>query len=143
MKKAKITKPLLGVLLFLFLLIPTAQVMAGPLEIDEQEGFGRGGEIPSAFGESGKDPQTPTEMARRIINIILGFLGLLTVCFLLYAGFVWMTAAGDSGKTEKAMGIIKTCIIGLVIIFAAWSISYFVITKIDESSGGSKNIRII
>lgn len=116
-------------------------VMAGPLDINQQEGFGAGGEIPDAFGQSNK-PQTPTQLAVRIINIALSFLGILLVVFLLYAGFIWMTAAGDEGKVEKAMGIIKTSVIGLIIIFAAWSISYFVIQNLDETTGGSKNVRI-
>lgn len=125
---------------FLTVLIPA---MAGPLDINEQEGFAPGEEISEAFGQGGSRTLTPTQLTVRIINIALSFLGILLVIFLLYAGFLWMTAAGDESKVEKAMSIIKNSIIGLVIIFAAWSITYFVIQKLDESTGGSYNVRII
>jgi len=43
---------------------------------------------------------------------------------------LWLTAAGEESKVEKAMGILKTAVIGLVIILAAYSITYFVLDKI-------------
>jgi hypothetical protein len=144
MKKIAILTLSLGILFSTALLIPTSTALAAPLDISEQEGFGSGGEIPEAFGQSGSSqPKTPAQVIVRIINILLSFIGLLLVIFLIYAGFLWMTAAGDESKVEKAMGIIKNSIIGLVIILAAWSISYFVIQKLDEATGGSKNVRIV
>ena len=35
------------------------------------------------------------EIIANIINIALGFLGVLAVIFILYGGFLWMTAAGN------------------------------------------------
>ncbi|MEK7167965.1 MAG: hypothetical protein AAB791_03115, partial [Patescibacteria group bacterium] len=51
-----------------------------------------------------------------IVRIILGTLGILAVLIILYAGFVWMTASGDSDKVEKAKKILVSAVIGLVII---------------------------
>ena len=45
------------------------------------------------------------ELIRSIINIInyvLGFLALIAIIIVLYAGFLWMTAGGDSKKVDKA-----------------------------------------
>ncbi len=64
------------------------------------------------------------------IKIALSLLGVLLVIFILYAGFIWMTANGDTKKVEKAKEILKQAIIGIVIIFAAYAITSFVITQL-------------
>ncbi|MFA4954998.1 MAG: pilin [Patescibacteria group bacterium] len=63
----------------------------------------------------------------RIINIALGFIGIVLLVLMLYAGFTWMTAAGDPEKVKKAKDIIRNALIGLVIISSAWAITSFVL----------------
>jgi hypothetical protein len=128
--------------LFFSVILISPVLAAGPLDITNQEGFGAGGDIPGAFGQ-GSTPKSPIEIASNIINIVLSLLGIILVCLLVYAGFLWMTAAGDEGKVEKALGIIKTSIIGLIIILAAWAISYFVIKEISQAVKGGHEVRII
>ncbi|MEK7072567.1 MAG: hypothetical protein AAB969_03285, partial [Patescibacteria group bacterium] len=55
------------------------------------------------------------EAIGKIIQIFLGFLGVIAVVLIIYAGFLWMTAGGDSGKVDKAKSYIKNAIIGIVI----------------------------
>ena len=78
--------------------------------------------------------QTLPGMAGSIINVILGFLGILLLFYMLYAGFLWMTAGGDEKKVTKAIDIIKQSIIGLVIIVAAFAISNFVLGSLVNVS---------
>jgi|GEM_PF-2245918 len=61
----------------------------------------------------------------RLIQIILALLGLVAVALLIYAGFMWMTSAGEPHKVEKAKQIIYAVVIGLIIIFAAFAITAF------------------
>ena len=68
-----------------------------------------------------------------IISIVLGFLAILFVSLMLYAGFMWMTAQGDESKVEKARGIIIAAIIGLLIIISAYAITYFVFKSLNDS----------
>lgn len=63
----------------------------------------------------------------RIVNVVLGFLGVVFLVLLLYAGFLWMTAQGDEKTVEKAKGIIKQAIVGLIVIVAGFAISNFVL----------------
>ena len=65
-----------------------------------------------------------------IINVILGVLGVILVVLVIYAGFLWMTSQGDKDKVTKAKGIIIQAVIGLVIIFAAYALSTFVIESL-------------
>ena len=68
-----------------------------------------------------------------IIQIFLGFLGIIAVILILFAGYMWMTAGGDSGKIEKAKDYIKNAIIGIVIILASYIITSFVISQISTT----------
>jgi hypothetical protein len=66
----------------------------------------------------------------QLINIVLGFMGILLLAYLLYAGFLWMTAGGDSKQVDKAKDMIRNAIIGLIIIVASFAISNFVLTQL-------------
>jgi hypothetical protein len=70
-----------------------------------------------------------------VINIILGFLGVLLLLYILYAGFLWMTAGGNEENIEKAQAYIKNAVIGLVIIILAFAISNFVLTQLLKATG--------
>ena len=71
-----------------------------------------------------------------IVNVVLGFLGIVFLVLLLYAGFLWMTAQGEEKPVTKAKDIIKQSIIGLIVIVAAFAISNFVLTSLIRVSGG-------
>ena len=70
-----------------------------------------------------------------IINILLGFLGVLAVLLILYAGFLWMTAAGNEENIGKAKQIMSAGVIGLVIILAAFALASFIVTQLADSTG--------
>lgn len=73
---------------------------------------------------------TLSETVGKIIRAVLGLLGTIFLALTVYAGVLWLTAAGDEGKVEKAMGILKTGVIGLVIILAAYAITFFVLSNL-------------
>ena len=76
------------------------------------------------------------EIVGQIINIVLGFMGIVLLAYFLYAGFLWMTAGGDSKKVEEATKMIRNAIIGLVIIVASFAISNFVLTQLVNIAQG-------
>jgi len=81
----------------------------------------------------------PRELIGRIINIVLGFLGIIAVGLIIYAGFIWMTSDGDEEKVTKAKNILKNAVIGLGIILASWGIATFIISSLSgavNSTGG-------
>ena len=63
-----------------------------------------------------------------IIQIGLTFLGVAFILLMLYGGFLWMTDQGNEEQVEKAKKIIRNSLIGLVIVVAAYAISWFVIS---------------
>jgi hypothetical protein len=52
----------------------------------------------------------------------------------MYAGYLWMTARGNEQRLEKAKDTLTAAIIGLIIIAAAYAISYFVMSKISTQT---------
>ena len=95
------------------------------------------GEFPTGFTATdvGLGDNDLLTTVNNIIKVLLGLLGILAVLLILWGGFIWMTAAGDTDKVEKAKKLIISGIIGLVIIFAAYAIAQFVITNLATATG--------
>lgn len=70
-----------------------------------------------------------------LINVFLGLLGIIFLLLIIYAGFLWMTAAGDEGKVKNAKNIMVTSVIGLIILLSAYAISTFVIEQLTTATG--------
>lgn len=68
-----------------------------------------------------------------IVNVLLGFLGVIMVLFIIYGGFIWMTAGGDSGKVDKAKSFIRNAVIGVIIVLAAYAIASFTLSTINKA----------
>jgi hypothetical protein len=77
--------------------------------------------------------KTLPELIGVFINVFLGFLGIIFLILVLYAGFLWMTAGGNDTKVEQAKKILSQAIIGLILIMASYAISTFVVTSISEA----------
>ncbi len=71
-----------------------------------------------------------------VINVALSFLAVIGLVLCLYAGFLWMTAAGNDDQITKAKDILKATVIGLVLIFLAEAINLTVIYWLNDATGG-------
>lgn len=83
-------------------------------------------ELNKAGGSTGLSEKDPREIVASVIKGILALLGIVFLILMISAGFLWMTSGGESKKVEQAQGIIKTAIIGLVIVLLAYAITTFV-----------------
>ena len=105
----------------LFQVVPVLAQAGDPLGVD--------------YGQySGLSNQDVRITVVRIIRFVLGFLGLIFIVLTLYAGFLWMTSAGNEDKVGKAKQILWGSVIGVAIILGAYSITEFVITNLYETS---------
>lgn len=86
---------------------------------------------------SGLGNHDPRIIAARIIQVILGFLGIIAVILILYAGYLWMTSGGDPAKIDTAKKILQNAVIGLVIILMSFAIATFILNRLLEASGSS------
>ncbi len=120
-----------------------ALVGSVPLAVSAQSGFLQGGLLRQTAGRTGVPTpgadQLPVIIGN-VINALLSVLGFVLLFFMLYAGFLWMTAQGDSKQVDKAKGMIRDAIIGLVIITLSFALTNFVLGTLvnvaSSSSGG-------
>lgn len=75
----------------------------------------------------------PFAIVATVIQIILGVIGVVALVLILYAGFQWMTSAGNEEKINQAKKIIASAIVGLVLIFSSYIIADFVFKGISQS----------
>jgi hypothetical protein len=66
-----------------------------------------------------------------IITFITNLLYLIAVAFVLYGGFLMMTAGGEEDKVKKGKTILMQAALGLLVIFLASSIVSFVLRLIQ------------
>jgi len=68
-----------------------------------------------------------------LIQVAIGFTGILLVVMLVYSGFLYFSAMGDSGKIEKAKKLIVYSITGVIIVVMSYAISSYVISALSDS----------
>ncbi len=72
----------------------------------------------------------------KIVQYVLGLLGLIALIIIGYGGFIWLTAGGNEERVRKAKRIITQAVIGLAIILLAWAIVLFVMQAINNATQG-------
>lgn len=88
-------------------------------------------DVESALGLGTQDVRVTIA---RIINVFMGLLGIVAVVIILYGGFLWMTAAGNEDRVEKAKSLIVAGVIGLAIILSAYAIARFVVNSLVNAT---------
>lgn len=77
--------------------------------------------------------KTVNNYISQIITMVLSLVGVIFLAFAIYAGIVWMTAQGNEEKVTKAKETLTESIIGIIIVLAAYAISYFVLKMTSGS----------
>lgn len=80
--------------------------------------------------------QTLVPVAARLIQVVIGIVGVLAVCVMVYGGFMYVTSTGDPGKTTRARNILLYGIIGVIVAGLAYAIVYFVSQAVGGATGG-------
>ena len=88
--------------------------------------------IQQPLGLSATDPRA---IVANIIRVALGLLGIIVLILMIYAGFLWMTSAGNDEQIGKAKQILKNATIGLAIILLAYAIVAFIFNMLGLGGG--------
>lgn len=139
MKKKLITAFLGLVLMTNFLMVGLTPITVGAAGSDEIGGLIKEqlDPVQEIYGQDEVNSKTLAETISNLIKVALGFLGIIFLILILYAGFMWMTAAGNEDKISKAKDIIKAAVIGVAVIISAYAITFFVIDNILLATGAS------
>ena len=71
----------------------------------------------------------------RIIRAVLGLLGIIAICIILWAGYTIMTSGGNEEKIAEGKKILINAVIGLAIILSSFAIVQFVINQLAKATG--------
>ena len=118
---------------FAALLIVFGVLFGHGLPVFAQGDFGLA-EVDSKIGLSGK---SIVLIIVNVIRILLGFLGLVLVSMILYAGFTIMTSDGNEEKVTRGKTILKNAVIGTGIILFSFIIVQFVISILSDVTGAT------
>jgi len=119
---------LLPVLLMAFFpIMSTATDLRGSI-FDKTDSISRG-----TFNVDGSAEGTLLYTIGQATNIIIGALGVLTAIFIIYAGFLWLTAGGNDDQIKKAKTTIRRVIIGVIIVSLAYAIIAFILGQISRT----------
>lgn len=66
----------------------------------------------------------------QIIRAALGLSGSIALIMFIWGGFLWLTAAGNAERIDKGKSVLTWAIIGLVVIFFAYTIVNAVLSAI-------------
>ena len=81
-------------------------------------------EIKNPFNCGGQDPCTIPKLIEVIVNkILMPIGGVVAVVMIMYAGFMYVTAAGNESQVKKAHDALLWGVIGAAILLGAWVIS--------------------
>jgi len=61
-----------------------------------------------------------------VIAAVLSFVGVVFILLIIYAGYMWMTAAGNEEQVKKAQKIIRASVVGILVIALAYAVTAFV-----------------
>ena len=78
----------------------------------------------------------------KVIRVVLGILGIIALAIIIYGGVVWMTSQGNPVQIEKAKKILLNAVIGLIIIFLAFSIVQYIFKVLEDGAAGGSGSSI-
>jgi len=75
----------------------------------------------------------------RIVQYVLGFVGVILFVMIIYGGILYMTAAGNEEQAKKAKSVLTYAIIGIVIVAFSFIIAEFAINALSGGEDGDSS----
>ncbi|MBI4433439.1 hypothetical protein HY632_01580 [Candidatus Uhrbacteria bacterium] len=79
---------------------------------------------------SGVGGRSLEQMVGSFIKGALSIAGVFFFGYMVWAGYLWMTAHGEKDKIEEAKKMISNAVIGLAITLSAYAITAFVVSRL-------------
>lgn len=68
------------------------------------------------------------------MTFILGISGSVFLLMFVYGGFTWLTSAGTPGKIDAGLHTLRDAIVGLIVIFSAYTLVNAVLSLVSDGS---------
>ncbi|MCX6745534.1 MAG: pilin [Candidatus Parcubacteria bacterium] len=77
-------------------------------------------------------PATPIVYIANLIKALMMLLGIVFVGLLIYGGFFYLTSLGNPEKAGKGKNTIVAAVVGLLIIFSGYTVTYFLTSQVES-----------
>ncbi len=81
------------------------------------------------------DTDTIPEAIKKIMDVILQLVFPFIVLLFIYAGFLFVTARGNTDKLKQAKTMFWYTLIGTLLILGAWTIATAIVNTVNEITG--------
>src|SRR3989344_1320552 len=82
----------------------------------------------------GNDSAEVQDIVANVGQIIFSLTGLVFIVLIIYGGYMWGTARGNTDKVDTGRKLIFEAIIGVIIVFGAYILTAFVIQSVGEAT---------
>jgi heme/copper-type cytochrome/quinol oxidase subunit 2 len=120
----------LTIVLSLSFLLPALTCWAGDTITDQMKGNLKNVSLPTAKADQNDD--AVLNMIGQAINIFLSLLGMIFMILIIYAGYKWMMALGREEEVSSAKEIIRSAIMGLIVVLSAYAITFFIMSRLQN-----------
>jgi membrane protein insertase Oxa1/YidC/SpoIIIJ len=89
------------------------------------------------FNVPTNDVLYPEDNLYIVINVVqwlLSIMGLWALINFIYAGFLYMTSAGNDKQIARAKTVMAGTLIGIVLLFFSWSLTLFIFWLIGQTT---------
>lgn len=108
-------------------------LLAVPISVGAEKNKSKGVDImkqvSSAGEKAGLVAEDPRLYVTEGIKIILGFIAILFIALIVYAGYLRLTAHGEEDRVKKSTSTVIAALIGLIIVMFAYAITSFVSSR--------------
>jgi len=124
-------------LLITVFLLSASSCLATAVNSNLSNAFSKGGPLDTvkkAAGYTEKDTGLTSiqSIITQVIKTALTLVGIVFLVLMIYGGFLWMTDRGSEAQVKKAINLIQSAVIGLIIVVSAYAITYFVVQAIGK-----------
>ena len=94
-------------------------------------------------GKIGFGAETPTDpklIIANIIQVVIGFVGIIFLILIIVGGVQWMTSGGNQETVKKAKGTIASSTIGLLIVLLSYAIAFSVSYWLNQATSGGTGV---
>lgn len=74
------------------------------------------------------------DLVGQVIGAFFAILGIIFLGFIIYGGWMWMSARGEEQRVTEAKAIMRNAVIGVIILVGAYAITFFVLTALEGFS---------
>ncbi|NUM25908.1 MAG: hypothetical protein HUU49_04850 [Candidatus Buchananbacteria bacterium] len=82
-----------------------------------------------------KDEGRVEVIVGKVIGAFLSIFGIIFMVLIIFGGYKWMMASGREEEISKAKATIRSAVIGLIIVLAAYAITFFITNALQQAVG--------